>query len=80
MYVRLGIMRMPPLVECTEIDVPTLVLVGERDTAFRNAADYMATRIPNGQGPVVIPEASHWCNFDDPKAWNAAVLQFINNL
>ena len=80
MYVRLGIMRMPPLVECTEIDVPTLVLVGERDTAFRNASDYMATRIPNGQGPVVIPGASHWCNFDDPKAWNAAVLQFINNL
>ena len=80
MYVRLGIMRMPPLVECTEINVPTLVLVGERDNVFRNASDYMAARIPNAQGPVVISGASHWCNFDDPKTWNAAVLQFVNNL
>ncbi len=79
-YVRLGIMRMPPLVECTQITVPTLVLVGENDVSFRNSSEYMAAKIPKSEAPVVIPEASHWCNFDNPEAWNTAVMQFLTNL
>jgi len=43
------------------IDVPTLVLVGEKDTPFLAASDYMAKTIP-GALKVVIPDAGHAAN------------------
>jgi pimeloyl-ACP methyl ester carboxylesterase len=58
------------------IDVPTLVLVGELDTAFRKAADYMAERIP-GAELSVIPGAGHAANMDDPDAFAASVRTFL---
>lgn len=79
-YVRLGVMRMPPLVECTEITAPTLILVGDGDTPFHNSSQYMAAKIPNATGPVVIENASHWANFDQPDQWNAAVEEFLKAL
>ena len=75
--VRRGVMRMPPLVECSEIAVPTIVLVGERDEPFRGASEYMAAKIPNATGPVIVAGASHWANYDDPASWNAAVEAFL---
>ena len=76
-FVRRGVMRMPPLVDCTEITTPAIVLVGEGDTPFRNSSAYMASKIPEGTGPVVIPGASHWANFDDAPRWNEAVTAFL---
>jgi pimeloyl-ACP methyl ester carboxylesterase len=58
------------------IAVPTLVVVGELDEPFRNAADYMAARIPNAQC-IVIPGAGHAANLDQPEAFNAAVAAFL---
>ena len=78
--VRLGVMRMPPLVDCTEIQAPTIILVGENDAAFQGSSGYMAAKIPNATGPVVVPGASHWANYDDPATWNAAVEQFLAGL
>lgn len=79
-YVRRGVMRMPPLVDCTEIGVPTIVLVGEKDKAFRNSSEYMAAKIPASTGPVVLATASHWANYDMPAEWNAAVDEFLGGL
>ena len=75
--VRRGVMRMPPLVECSEIAVPTIVLVGEHDEPFRGASEYLAAKIPNATEPVVVTGASHWANYDDPATWNAAVEAFL---
>ncbi len=61
------------------VRVPTLVLVGERDAPFRGAADYMARKIPNAE-PVVLPEAGHTANLDNPAAFNAAVSAFLARL
>ncbi|MCC7365008.1 MAG: alpha/beta fold hydrolase [Dehalococcoidia bacterium] len=61
------------------IRVPTLVLVGANDTPFINASQYMAAKIP-GAKLAVIPGAGHAANIDQPAAFNAAVLEFLDGL
>ena len=58
------------------IAVPTLVVVGSNDTAFLPAADYMARTIP-GARKVVIDNAGHAANLDQPADFNAAVTAFL---
>ncbi|MBS0409575.1 MAG: alpha/beta fold hydrolase [Proteobacteria bacterium] len=62
-----------------EIKVPVLVVVGANDTPFLAASDYMAGKIP-GARKVVIPDAGHSANIDQPEAFNAAVLEFLDTL
>jgi len=59
------------------IKVPTLVLVGAKDEPFLAATDYMANKIP-GATKVVIPEAGHAANIDQPEVFNQAVLKFLS--
>jgi pimeloyl-ACP methyl ester carboxylesterase len=62
-----------------EIAVPSLVVVGAEDTPFLAAADYMAAKIPGAQ-KIVIPNAGHASNIDQPAAFNAAVMEFVDGL
>jgi pimeloyl-ACP methyl ester carboxylesterase len=62
-----------------EIKVPTLVLVGDRDTPFLGGTDYMANKIPNSTR-VVITDAGHASNIDQPEAFNEAVKSFLAGL
>ncbi len=62
-----------------DIHVPALVLVGSRDTPFLAATDYMANKIP-GATKVVIDDAGHAANLDQPAAFNAAVNAFLATL
>ncbi len=59
-----------------DIDVPTLVLVGDRDRPFLNAADYLAAKIA-GATKVVIADAGHAPNLDQPASFDAAVTAFL---
>lgn len=59
-----------------EIKVPSLVLVGDKDTPFLAAADYMAAKIPNAT-KAVIANAGHASNIDQPQAFNEALGKFI---
>jgi pimeloyl-ACP methyl ester carboxylesterase len=61
------------------IRVPTLVLVGERDEPFLAATDYMAGKIPNAT-KVLISDAGHAANIDQPQAFNRAVRSFLSTL
>jgi pimeloyl-ACP methyl ester carboxylesterase len=58
------------------ISVPSIVIVGADDTPFLAASDYMAAKIP-GAKKVVIENAGHSANIDQPQAFNAAVLGFL---
>jgi len=62
-----------------EIGVPSLVVVGANDKPFLAAADYMAAKIP-GAEKVVIADAGHAANIDQPAAFNAAVLSFLGKV
>lgn len=58
------------------IAVPALVVVGANDTPFLTASDYMAAKIP-GARKLVIPDAGHAANIDQPQAFNDGVLGFL---
>jgi pimeloyl-ACP methyl ester carboxylesterase len=62
-----------------EIKVPSLVVVGADDTPFLAASDYMAAKIP-GARKVVIPNAGHAVNIDQPQAFIEAVAPFLDGL
>jgi pimeloyl-ACP methyl ester carboxylesterase len=61
------------------IVVPTLIVVGANDTPFLAATDYMAAKIP-GAKKVIIPDAGHSANLDQPHIFNAAVVDFLARL
>jgi pimeloyl-ACP methyl ester carboxylesterase len=62
-----------------DIQVPSIVVVGADDKPFLAASDYMAAKIPNAR-KVVIPDAGHAANIDQPEAFNAAILGFLADL
>src|SRR5436190_5310847 len=61
------------------IAVPTLIVVGANDTPFLAATDYMAAKI-SGAKKVIIPDAGHSANLDQPQIFNAAVVDFLARL
>ena len=60
-----------PAIRC-----PTLVLVGENDTPFLVPTDYMASKIA-GSTKVVLADAGHASNIDQPDAFNRVVVDFL---
>jgi len=62
-----------------DVAVPTLVVVGADDTGFLAATDYMESHIA-GARKVVIPDAGHASNMDQPAAFNTAVRAFLDDL
>jgi pimeloyl-ACP methyl ester carboxylesterase len=62
-----------------DIDVPTLVVVGEDDTPFLGATDYMVAKIP-GAEKAVVSKAGHSSNIDNPDEFNAAMGAFLDRL
>ncbi|HEX5253205.1 MAG TPA: alpha/beta fold hydrolase [Mycobacterium sp.] len=61
------------------ITVPTLVVVGAQDTDFLAPADYMHRKISNSR-KVVIDNAGHAANMDQPVTFNAAVRELLEQL
>jgi pimeloyl-ACP methyl ester carboxylesterase len=58
------------------VHVPTLVVVGEQDEAFRGPSDAMAAAIDGAQ-LVVVPGAGHSPQFENPDAWIRALSHFL---
>lgn len=63
----------------TEIDVPTLVLIGSEDKPFIGSSQYMAKKIP-GAELVMIEGAGHAASIEKPEAFNEALLGFLDGL
>jgi pimeloyl-ACP methyl ester carboxylesterase len=62
------------------IEVPTLVLVGRRDTVTPpTEAEAIAQAIP-GARLAIVPGAGHLANLEEPGAFNAALRGFLNAL
>ncbi len=64
------------LADLAAVTVPTRVVVGEEDTAFVAAAHRLADAI-EGADLVVIPDAAHSPQFENPDAWWEAVRSFL---
>jgi pimeloyl-ACP methyl ester carboxylesterase len=61
------------------VDVPVLVVVGADDKPFLGAADYVTAKVQKAE-LVVIPDAGHSCNLDQPGLFNARVSEFLARL
>ncbi|MEB3034405.1 alpha/beta fold hydrolase [[Mycobacterium] nativiensis] len=61
------------------VTVPALVVVGAQDTKFLAPADYMQRRIANAH-KVVIDDAGHAANMDQPEVFNTAVRELLERL
>ncbi len=70
----------PSMVErLGEITCPTTVIVGANDTGLRASADVMAECIA-GAELIVIPDAGHSPQEDQPAAWVAAVRRHLTRV
>lgn len=61
------------------IRVPTLIIVGEDDKLFLNGSHYMASRIAHAT-EVVVKNAAHGANVDQPAVVNQALQTFLQQL
>jgi pimeloyl-ACP methyl ester carboxylesterase len=59
--------------------LPALVLVGEQDKPFLDPSQRMATAVGRGT-LVVIPDAGHCPQFENPDAWWQALTGFLASL
>ncbi|MFC1667624.1 alpha/beta fold hydrolase [Candidatus Omnitrophota bacterium] len=78
--IRCGVMINPwGLDILPNIMVPALVICGDRDAAFLPATDYMVQKIPVAR-KVIIADAGHGVNIDQPHVFESTVLDFLNDL
>ena len=70
----------PPAIERLQtITAPTLVLVGELDVPRMHDTADRLSKIP-GAKKVVIPDAGHMANMEQPGFVNAAIFEFLEGL
>jgi 2-succinyl-6-hydroxy-2,4-cyclohexadiene-1-carboxylate synthase len=62
--------------ELRAVSCPTLVIVGEQDTPFLASSRAMAEVIPEAR-LVVVPDAGHSPQFENPTLWFASVDGFL---
>ncbi len=67
------------LAQLAAVRCPTLVIVGEHDDPFLGVSQETADTIP-GAEIVVIEDAGHSPQFENPEAWYAALAGFLGRL
>lgn len=65
--------------ELSGLPQPALIVVGEEDEAYLQAAEVMAAKLPRARR-VTIPRGGHIVNIEETDAFNAAVAKFLGEL
>lgn len=74
-----AIRRLNLLDRLPEIQIPTLIMVGEDDPGTPvSASRAMHGRIPNSE-LIVLPDAAHFSNVEQADAFNQALLDFLEH-
>ena len=69
--------RAPAVIDALpRVEAPALVLVGEHDAPYLRSSEVMAAKLPRAER-VVLPDAGHIANLEQPEAFDAAVLAFL---
>ena len=77
---RLPNASVPAFDRLSDLKIPVLIILGTHDTPYiLAAADYMVERIPSAQ-KVVIEDAAHLPNMDQPEEFQAVVTNFLNRI
>jgi pimeloyl-ACP methyl ester carboxylesterase len=78
--VPLALSTRPPAFSCTTLSgvkAPTLVVSGDQSPRSRILIDEIIARCIPGSRLVLIPEAAHLMNYQNPAAFNEALLDFL---
>jgi len=62
-----------------QITVPTLMIAGDGDKPYLAGIDYMAGKIAHA-GKLIIANAGHGANVEQPEVFNAAMATFLASL
>ena len=68
------------LAKLAALDLPTLLITGERETAARRAHCARLLEVMRDAREVVLTDCGHLSNFSQPGAYNAAVREFLRRL
>jgi pimeloyl-ACP methyl ester carboxylesterase len=72
-----------PEVSCAAlggVKVPAIVVGGEQTRLYYSLINEVVVRCIPGAHLVIIPEATHLMNYQNPPAFNKALLQFLARL
>ena len=61
------------------IHVPTLIVVGEEDTITPPALSEQMYKAIGGSEYIVVPDAGHLANLEQPDAFNRALARFLEH-
>ena len=61
------------------IHVPSLIIVGEQDTITPPALSEQMYKAIKGSEYIVVPDAGHLSNLEQPDAFNAALARFLEH-
>jgi pimeloyl-ACP methyl ester carboxylesterase len=70
----------PPAVSCATlggVKVPTIVVGGEQTRRYYSLINEVVVRCIPGSRSVLIPRATHFSSYQNPSAFNEALLQFL---
>ena len=59
-----------------QLQVPTLVMIGDEDEPCVEPAVFMKRKIPNA-GLAVFPQSGHTINLEEPDLFNRTVQEFL---
>ena len=80
----IGSSRRPPDVLAGDalagIECPALILVGGEDKTFLRAAEVMQAKLGGRTECEILPGIGHVANLEDPEAFNARVIAFLDTL
>ncbi|MDW8326914.1 MAG: alpha/beta fold hydrolase [Anaerolineales bacterium] len=74
-----AILRFDVRAQLGNIRCPTLVVIGERDRTVPRAAGELLARAIPGARTLVLADSGHASPMDQPEAFNAAVLGFLES-
>jgi pimeloyl-ACP methyl ester carboxylesterase len=74
-----GVMAHPSFIDATTIDVPTLVIVGERDKNYLASAGYFEQKLPRATR-ITVEDAGHPAVLEQPAVVHKAVHDFLEGL
>jgi 3-oxoadipate enol-lactonase len=63
-----------------QVKTPTLVLVGRQDPACTVEKSIVLHRMIDGSQMVILEDAAHLSNIEQPKAFNQALRAFIDRV
>jgi pimeloyl-ACP methyl ester carboxylesterase len=70
----------PPAISCATlggVKAPTLVIGGEQTSRYFSLINEVVVRCVPGSRLAIIPKATHPMSYQNPAAFNEALLQFL---